>query len=648
MKLSVLLFLWAPLLCAESGELQIYMLQHAIGQEHYELTQTANGYSLETTISLTDRANTRTTFASLVMTADYTPIHFSLKDKPSSVAVVDGRATVEENGAVRSLALPGHYFTIFSETPFAIQMMMFRYWRAHGKPGRLPILRESAAAEPVQIQRAGRDSLTLKGKSATLDRYTVANLAFGREIIWMDADGNLIAAMTFAGGLPLEAVRNDYEPALAALYESGVAQEMMDLRKLAREVPPEETGTYAIVGATLVSGTDSAPIQDSIVVIQNGRVKAAGPRTSVKLPRGTRVMEATGQTLLPGLWEMHIHASGVEFGPALLAAGITTARDCGGEFDYLVAQRNAEQQGDVPSPRMLLAGLVDAGGLRAFGNVTADSPEQGRAVVDRYHNAHFQQIKLYTYLTPDVVKAISSEAHRLGMTVTGHVPQALNTYEGIEAGMDQINHLNYISRMMSPPKNPGVQIDTNSAAAQNAITFLKRHNTVVDPTIGWGEMAGHANEVDVASFEPGILHAPFVLESKFRAMGSTRMTAPQMQARMDQNLGVVLALYKAGVQIVPGSDTGLPGYGLVRELELYVKAGLTPLQAIQAATIVSARAMGLDPDSGTIEVGKRADLILVKGNPLNNISDLRKVSKTFKNGFAYDTARLWQSVGFRP
>ena len=117
---------------------------------------------------------------------------------------------------------------------------MFRYWRAHGKPGRLPILRESAAAEPVQIQRAGRDSLTLKGKSATLDRYTVANLAFGREIIWMDADGNLIAAMTFAGGLPLEAVRNDYEPALAAFYESGVAQEMMDLRKLAREVPPEE------------------------------------------------------------------------------------------------------------------------------------------------------------------------------------------------------------------------------------------------------------------------------------------------------------------------------------------------------------------------------------------------------------------------
>lgn len=93
-------------------------------------------------------------------------------------------------------------------------------------------------------------------------------------------------------------------------------------------------------------------------------------------------------------------------------------------------------------PRLLLAGLVDAGGLKAFGNVIAETPEQGRAVVHRYHSAGFQQIKLYTYLSPEVVKAIAEEAHRLGMTVTGHVPRALNAFEGVEAGMDQINHLN--------------------------------------------------------------------------------------------------------------------------------------------------------------------------------------------------------------
>lgn len=648
MKPCLLICLWVSLLSAQSGELRIHMLEHAIGHEQFELTRTSDGLTLNTTIEFTDRANTRTTSATLRMKSDYTPIQFAIKDKPNSVVVQGASATLQENGATRTLTLPERYFTIFGETPFAVQTMMFRYWTAHGKPDRLPMLRGVAGADPIQIRLAGHDAVNANGKRATLDRYTVANLAFGREIVWMDADGDLIAAMTFAGGLPMEAVRDDYEPAFPELYQEGVAQEMSDLKALAREVPPEQTGAFAIRGATLVDGTGAAPVPDSTVIVRNGRITAAGPGISIKLPRGMRVIEAKGKTLLPGLWEMHIHASGVEFGPALLAAGITTARDCGGEFDYLVAEHKAQEKNDVPMPRMLFAGLVDSGGIKAFGSVTADDPAQGRAVVDRYQAAGFQQMKLYTYLTPEVVKAICLEAHRLGMTVTGHVPQALNTFEGIEAGMDQINHLNYVSRMMHAPDSPRGPIDVNSPAAQQAIAFLKEHKTVVDPTAGWGEMAGHSKEVDVASFEPGILHAPFVLDAKFRGMGSSTTTAAQMKSRMAQNLRVILALHKAGIPIVPGSDTGLQGYGLLRELELYVQAGLTPMEVIQSATIVSARAMGLERDSGTIETGKRADLILVNGNPLANIADIRKVSKVITNGRMYDSAQLWESVGFHP
>jgi imidazolonepropionase-like amidohydrolase len=286
---------------------------------------------------------------------------------------------------------------------------------------------------------------------------------------------------------------------------------------------------------------------------------------------------------------------------------------------------------------MLLAGLVDAGGLKAFGHVTAETPDEGRAVVNFYHRAGFEQIKLYTFLTPEVVKAIAAEAHRLGMTITGHVPQALNAFQGVEAGMDQINHLNYVSSLMRP----------SSEAAREAIQFFKDHHTVVDPTAGWGEMAGHSKEVDVASFEPGILKSPFTLDAKFRGMGGTA-SADQMHTRTAQTLAVIGALHKAGVIIVPGSDTGLVGYGLHRELELYVQAGMTPLEAIQSATIVSARAMNLDQDSGSIEVGKRADLILVDGDPLTTIADLRKVSRVVANGRLFDPAKLWRSIGFRP
>ena len=160
-------------------------------------------------------------------------------------------------------------------------------------------------------------------------------------------------------------------------------------------------------------------------------------------------------------------------------------------------------------------------------------------------------------------------------------------------------------------------------------------------------MAGRAAETDVASFEPGILKAPFVLDVRYRAMGANG-TAEQIRNRQREALAVILALHRAGVPIVPGTDTGLVGYGLHRELELYAEAGMTPLEVIQCATIGSARAMNLDRDSGTIEPGKRADMILVEGSPLANVADLRRVKRVFANGREYDPARLWQSVGFRP
>jgi imidazolonepropionase-like amidohydrolase len=283
---------------------------------------------------------------------------------------------------------------------------------------------------------------------------------------------------------------------------------------------------------------------------------------------------------------------------------------------------------------LLLAGLVDAGGIKAFGHVIAETPEEGRAVVARYHAAGFEQMKLYTFLTPEVVKAIAAEAHRLGMTVAGHVPQALNAFEGIEAGMDHINHLNYASRMM------------REAGEQKAVEFFRAHGTVIDPTAGWGEMAGHSRDVDVASFEPGILRAPLALDAKFRGMGGAT-TAEQMKARLSQTLAAIGALHKGGVAIVPGSDTGLVGFGLHRELELYVQAGMTPMEAIQSATIASARSMHLERESGTIEAGKRADLVLIDGDPLADIHDIRKISRVVAGGRLYDSAKLWNSVGFR-
>jgi imidazolonepropionase-like amidohydrolase len=630
---------------AETGTFTIHMILHAIGEERYEIAQDSGGLALKTSSEYSDRGMKRTAEASLRMKTDYTPVAYESATPARKVAVT-ATAAIDEAGATRTADLPARYFTVFGPSPFAIQMAMMRYWLAHGKPAQLPVLRAKSEAPAVEIALVGRDSISINGKPVKLERYTAGNLMFGREILWMNAAGQLAAAMTFAGGLPMEAVRPEYEPALPELFRAGVAQEMSNLAALGRAVPAERTGSYAIAGATLIDATGRQPVADSVVIVRDGRIAAAGSRSAVAIPRGMAVVDAKGKTLLPGLWEMHTHFSGVEFGPALLAAGITTARDCGGEFDYQIAQRDAAAKGGL-SPRLVLAGLVDAGGLKAFGHVTAETPDEGRAVVRRYHEAGFQQMKLYTFLQPDVIQAIAAEAHSLGMTVTGHVPQALNAFQGVEAGMDQINHLNYASNMMRAPGGGRGAVDVNSEPAQKAVQFFRDHHTVIDPTAGWGEMAGHSKEVDVASFEPGILKSPFVLDIKFRGMGGNT-SAEQMRTRLAQSEAVIGALFKGGVAIVPGSDTGLVGYGLQRELEIYVEAGMTPLQAIQSATIVSARAMKLDAELGTVEPGKRADLILVDGNPAADIHDIRKVAQVVTAGRLYDCGKLWESAGFRP
>jgi imidazolonepropionase-like amidohydrolase len=632
--LAGLLALLTPQAPAEHGRFVVHLILHAVGEERYELTKltpSGDGLTLTSTLDYGDRGNARKSSATLAMKADYTPL------------------TLEVTGGTRSASL-------FGTSPFALQQALMRYWLAHKQPAQIPQLPTgTAAAAPIEIVKVGRDEITVNGRKVPLDRYTIRNLMFGQEIVWMTGNGDLAAAMTFAGGLPMEVIRDEYAPALPDRYRRGVAQEMADLAAIGKAVPVEHSGTFAIVGATLIDGTGAPPVPDAVVIVRDGRIAAVGPRDRVSVPRGVATIDAHGKTLLAGLWEMHTHFSGVEFGPALLAAGITTARDCGGEFDYLVAQRDAIEREHAIGPRLLLAGLVDAGAEKAFGHVIAETPDQGRAVVRRYHQAGFQQIKLYTFLAPDVIRAISDEAHRLGMTVTGHVPRALTPMEGVEAGMDQINHLNYAITAMresttataTTPPTPPPPIDLTSDSAQRAIRFFKEHHTVIDPTTGWGEMASHAKEVEVASFEPGITHAPFRVAEKYRALGGT-ITAEQMRARLAQNLAVIGALHKAGIPIVPGSDTSLVGYGLHRELELYVEAGMTPLEAIQSATIVSATAMKLDREVGTVEAGKRADLILVEGDPLADIRALRRVSRVIANGRVFDPAPLWRSVGFEP
>ena len=196
-----------------------------------------------------------------------------------------------------------------------------------------------------------------------------------------------------------------------------------------------------------------------------------------------------------------------------LASGVTTARDCGNEFDFITAVRDAIREDRGVGPRLLLAGVVDGTSPESAGVQRVDTPEQALYWTRRYHDAGFQQMKIYSSVKLDEEKVVIAEAHRLGMSVTGHVPEGLDAYQTIAAGQDQINHISYVADIMHPLLPPNADrvahkkataaIDLASPEAANAIEFLKAHKTVLDPTLATFEIDEATTEKPVAFIEPG-------------------------------------------------------------------------------------------------------------------------------------------------
>ena len=182
---------------------------------------------------------------------------------------------------------------------------------------------------------------------------------------------------------------------------------MAALAEISKKIAGSRADLIAITGGTLIDGTGNAPVPDAVVVIKDGRVFAAGPSAKVKVPKKAKVIDAHGKFILPGLWDMHAHFEQVEWGPIYLAAGVTTVRDVGNELEFITSVRDAVAAGHGLGPRILAAGVVDGSGPLALGVERVDTPEQARMWVNRYHDAGFQQMKIYSSVKLDELKAVT-------------------------------------------------------------------------------------------------------------------------------------------------------------------------------------------------------------------------------------------------
>lgn len=645
-----------------SDSLRIYYVGRPVGWEHYAISPTAGGLQLNADWSYVDRGRRIHTEAEMKMAADYAPVSLHVNRltdtsrTPALEVSVSGRkATIVRNAVTTSVELPNVAFAISQYTPVSQHLALLRYWKSHGSPSTLAVF-PGDPLNPVKIRSQGTDNITANGRRLTLTRYSIDGVVWGIEYAWLDPDGRLAMFTSAAGGLSTKAVRAELVPVYDDLMQIATRAAIRDLTAISSASVPlriaarpgiqdlgksstaqsSANAKVALVGATLIDGSGRAAIPNATVIVENGLIASAGPSATTPVEFDTRTFDVRGKTIVPGLWDMHAHLHQLEWIPVYIAAGVTSVRDMGNELPFIVALRNAIDSGRVTGPHLHLAGLVDGDGPNAFGALSANTPDEGRAIVRKYHDLGFEQMKLYDLLTPGVVAAICDEAHKLGMGVTGHLPRALSITAAIDSGMDQFAHL-------------PVRGEASSDATKATIAFLKAHGTVIDPTESWNEIGGHSRQESVQAFQPVLQHLPppFV-QFRVANWGSATIDPPTAHSRLQGSLATIRALHEAGVPIVAGTDEGVPGFSLYREMELYVMAGFTPMDAIRAATSVSAAAMHLEREVGTIEAGKIADLLVLDKNPLDDISNIRTSRYVMKDGRLYENSALWKVAGFTP
>ena len=632
---------------ADSGTFFLHKFEQHIGKETYTVHKYKDAVHYTIDFKFVDRGSPVPLKAELKVNPAADPLELTIKGSTSRFSTVDDKVTIKGNEvAIRvndssyTQKLLPLSFPVAGYSPGTVQQALVQYWKKHKQPESINTLPFGS----VQIIKDGIDELVFKGKPLKLDRLMISGLVWGNELVWTDSKDNLICLITNdAEGDKLEMMRAQYEELLPQLISRAAVYGMQIFAKAAAPSGPVDK-LIAITDGTLVDVKNGTSITDAVVLIENGLIKSTGKAGTVKIPVNAKIINAQGKTILPGLWDMHSHFEQAEWGPAYLAAGVTTVRDCGNEFGYINAIKAAIDGGKGVGPNIIKAGIIDGKGQYALGIIQADTKEEAIKAVDRYQQNGFQQIKIYSSVKPAIVKAICDEAHRLGLTVTGHIPNGMTLQQGVDSGMNMVNHMQYVYAMMK--RNDDRSIDMNDSVSIAAINFIKQHHVVIDPTIGVFEMAFRNVKDNVTQLEPAFYNLPLPLQALFKNMGMEPAQAAKYKPLVNGMQMLVKKLYDAGVPIVAGTDMGFPGYSLDRELELYVNAGLTPAEAIKTATIIPATVMHTDNMTGSIDAGKQADIIIVDGDPLKNISEIRKVSVVIKGGKVYDPVKLHQMVGF--
>lgn len=424
-----------------------------------------------------------------------------------------------------------------------------------------------------------------------------------------------------------------------------------------------------VQGGTLIDGNGGPPLKNSMIVIEGDRIRAVGAKGTLASPPGATIVDASGMTVLPGLIDAHIHS--LDFFPPLFPHfGVTTVYDTANPTEWIIAQREALKKGRIKGPRMFVTGLVIDGpdgseDRRDEYRTHVATPEEARAAARSLLKQGVDALKVYQHLTPDLLKPIVEEAHKVGTEAVGHSHDAR---EATAVGLKFIEHTTPIAHAtlgdpakvnaMDARQLRGPEEEMDPALFGPLIDLMVKNGVYFNPTLtrewidvhpkraAWYEQAAALLKSPAYSFIPAARREVWLVEA---AGGKVNWRTASEWRRTEQGLRKVEEFTRryaqAGGRIIAGPDSGpssgpanMAGLALHVEMEALVDAGLTPMQALQSSTKWAADLLHKGGDLGTVAAGKIADLVLIEGDPLLDIRATRKIRTVMMNGKILDTS----------
>ncbi|HVU21423.1 MAG TPA: amidohydrolase family protein, partial [Rhizomicrobium sp.] len=501
------------------------------------------------------------------------------------------------------------------------------------------------------------DVTNAKGEKKHLTAYAITGFGLSPFPIWMEGDkffGNagvvsLLPEGWEGAGATMSKAQDAALAKLAPLQYEAIAK-----------TPP---GPVAFTHVKLYDSDARKFREDMTVVVKDGLIANEGPASNVKAPADAQVVDGTGKTLIPGLWDNHQHYGDDSTGPLLLASGITSVRDPGNQPDELMARKKRIDDRQLLGQRIVPSLLIDGpGAYTAQVAVVVHNVDEAVAAVHRAKDSGYFGIKIYGSIDPAWVTPMADEAHKLGLHVHGHIPHGMRPLDAVHAGYDEITHINFVMMQAMPDdivKNSNgmgrfvgtgrfaKDVDLHSPAMSAYLDELAARHIAVDPTLVTFE---DLYVPDAGTFPPA--DAPYVdtLPSQFSrgflsgGMAPTKdLSRADMRASFAKLKELVAELNKRHIEVLAGTD-GV-GFELIRELQLYTEAGLSNADALATATINPAIVYGMADKTGSLAKGKLAELALIDGDPSKDITQLRQVELVMRDGKIMKAADLRAALG---